>query len=65
LNDPEKLNYADLLLAVRDCSVMKRVVVVTLPISPVSKNCVEDARIVTMIVSKPLPKNKDLADPSR
>ena len=65
LNDPEKLNYADLLLAVRDCSVIKRVVVVALPISPVSKNCVEDARIVTMIVSKPLSKNKDLADPSR
>jgi hypothetical protein len=64
LNDLEKLNYVDLLLAVRDCSVIKRVVVVVaLPISPVSKNRVEDARIVTIIVSKHLPKKKDLADP--
>ena len=64
LNDPEKLNYANLLLAVRYCSVIKRVVVVVaLPISHISKNHVEDDRIVTMIVSKHLPKKKDLADP--
>jgi hypothetical protein len=40
----------------------KRRRVVSLSISPVSKNHAEQAGIVMMIVSKDLPKKKDLAE---
>ena len=39
-------------------------IVVPLSISPVSKNHAEQARIVMMIVSKDLPKKKDLTEHS-
>ena len=64
LNNPEKLNYVDLLLAVQDYYFVIKRVVPRPSISPASKNHAEQARIVMMIVPKRLPKKKDPAEHS-